>query len=190
MIRVSLVATLCLNLIGVTPGPSSSVLPEAAYVSSARYTNAFFGFFFPLPQERGFHIASVKSTRLERYLFALGGAQGNTTLVISAKQMNSGDADQLMRAAPVIWLHGKEFGKGISDEKTPEGGRVWKATYLTVIGSYLLEFNIQSRDSTVAKELEDCVEKIRFFDPAKARAVAGVESVPYNPAMLDHTAPR
>jgi hypothetical protein len=156
----------------------SATVPETAFISADRYTNAFFGFSLPLPQERDFHAARVKSSDNERYVFALGRAEGNTTIVISAKPMNGADAETLMRAAPQIWLHGMEFGKGTSQQKTP-AGKVWKATYLTVIDSYLLEFNIQSNDQSVVKELERCVEEIRFFDPSKARAVAGPNSVEY-----------
>ena len=184
-INLSFVVALCSILLPMAFGQSSlSASPEAAFVSPDRYTNAFFGFSLPLPQESNFHIAPVKSPRNEHYLFALGREEGNTTLVISVKQMHSGDAEQLMRAAPLISLHGRDFGKGISDQKTPEG-RVWKAMYLTVLDGYLLEINIQSLDSNMAKKLEDCVEQVRFFDPAKARAVAGPNGIPYNPTLSD-----
>jgi hypothetical protein len=136
--------------------------------------NAFFGFSLPLPQESDFRIVDVKSPRGEHYLFVLGRKEANTALAISAKQMDSGDAERLMRAAPQISLHGHYFGRGISDQKTPNG-RVWKAMYLTVLDSYLLEINIQSLDPNMAKKLED------FFDPAKARTVAGPNGIPYNP---------
>jgi hypothetical protein len=55
--------------------------------------------------------------------------------------------------------------------------------YLTVIDSYLLEFNIQSFDRAMAEGLQHCVEDTRFFDPTKAKAVAGANSRPYNPAQ-------
>jgi hypothetical protein len=187
LMRLSILALLWSVLLGVTSGQSSLArVPEAAFVSPQRYTNAFFGFYLPLPEEQGFHTARVKASSVgEHYLFALGREQANTTLVISAQQMKSEDAAQLMRAAPLISLHGIEFGKGVSDKKTREGGRIWKAVYLTVIGNYLVEFNIQSLDSGMAKKLENCVEEIRFFEPSKAGAVAGVNSVPYNPSLSD-----
>jgi len=181
--KLSFGVALCAILLPMAFGQSSlSTSPEAAFVSPDRYTNAFFGFSLPLPQESNLHVAQVKSPRGEHYLFALGRDEGNTTLVISATQMHSGDAQQLMRAAPLVSLHGRDFGRGISDQKTPEG-RVWKAMYLTVLDGYLLEINIQSLDSNMAKKLEDCVEQVRFFDPANARAVAGPNGRLYSPTV-------
>ena len=181
--KLSFVVALCAILLPRASGKSKfGDLPEDAFVSPGRYTNAFFGFSLPLPQESNFHIAQVKSPRGEHYLFALGGEEGNTTFVIFATQMHSGDAQKLMQAAPLVSLHGRDFGRGISDQKTPEG-RVWKAMYLTVLDGYLLEINIQSLDSNIAKKLEDCVEQVRFFDPAQARAVAEPNGRPYNPTV-------
>lgn len=96
--------------------------------------------------------------------------------------MNSADAEKLMQAAQYTNIYGKEFSEGISHEDRPQG-TVWKAMYLTVIDSYLLEFNIQSFDRAMAEGLQHCVEDTRFFDPTKAKAVAGANSRPYNPAQ-------
>jgi hypothetical protein len=183
----SFVVGLCPVLLSMAFVQSSfGASPEDAFVSPDRYTNAFFGFSLPLPKDLHFHIAQSKSSDIsERYLFALGREEGNTTLVISARQMDSQDAERLMRAAqPLISLHGQNFGKGISDQKTAKG-RVWKALYLTVLDGYLLAINVQSLDSNTARKLEDCVEEIRFFDPAKARAVAGPNGIQYKPTATD-----
>ena len=100
--------------------------------------------------------------------------------VISAQQMPIEDAERLMRAAPRYGIHGKEFSKGVYHEKRPEGTE-WGVMYLTVSSVYLLEFNIQSLDLSMAQDLERCVEEITFFDPAKAREIAGANAKPYNP---------
>jgi hypothetical protein len=162
-----------------------AAVPEAAFLSSHRYTNAFFGFSLPLPEDPAFRVAPVSSSGKEHNLFGLGQERGHTAFVISAQPMNSNDAEQLMHAAQQTMIHGKEFSEGISHEERPQG-TVWKAMYLTVIDSYLLEFNIQSFDRTMAEDLQHCVEETRFFDPAKAKAVAGPNSRPYNPALSHH----
>jgi hypothetical protein len=110
----------------------------------------------------------------------LAGGKGHTIFIISAQQMMARDAERLMRAAPQSMIHGKEFSKGVSHQKAPEG-TVWKAMYLTVINNYLLEFNLQSRDPGIAEDLEHCVEETKFFDPAKAKEIAGPNGAPYPP---------
>ena len=77
------------------------------------------------------------------------------------------------------------LGKGISHEKSPDG-TVWKATYVKALDGYLLQFNIQSLDREMTENLEHCVEQIKFFDPTKARVVAGDDSRPYNPRSSGH----
>jgi hypothetical protein len=92
------------------------------------------------------------------------------------------DAEKLMRGAPPIRIHGKDFSKGISQEKGPSG-TVWKAMYLTVSNQFLLEFQIQSLDPNLTASFEHCVEDTDFFDPAKAQEIAGPNGRPYNPAQ-------
>jgi hypothetical protein len=113
-------------------------------------------------------------------LFGLAKEKGLTVFDISAQQMDSKFAEQLMRAANWTLIRGKEFSKGVSQQKKPEG-ILWKIMYLTVIDSYLLEFSIQSFDANVAEDLQHCVEATEFFDPAKAKVIAGAKSRPYNP---------
>jgi hypothetical protein len=159
-------------------------VPEAAFLSMGRYTNAFFGFSLPLPPDPTFNIAQVSpppGILHAHALLGLGKEEGNTTFVISARQMMPDDAEKLMRAAPSIRIHGKEFSKGISQQKD-RAGTVWKAMYLTVINQFLLEFEIQSLDPKLTAEFEHCVEDTNFFDPAKAQEIAGPNGRPYNPA--------
>jgi hypothetical protein len=171
-------------------GPSPAV-PEAAFVSADKYTNAFFGFSMPLPHDPNYHLASISSPGSEHHLFGLAKEKGHTVLDISAEQMNSTFAERLIRSAPVISIHGKQFSKGVS-RQNEASGTVWKVMYLTIIDSYLLEFVIYSLDAGTAEELQHCVEATVFFDPAKARALAGPNSRPYTlapPAGLAQRTP-
>jgi len=58
---------------------------------------------------------------------------------------------------------------------------VWKATYLTDINIYLIQFDIQSLDPNIVTNFEGCVESTIFFDPAKAKEIAGDKGKPYPP---------
>jgi len=87
-----------------------------------------------------------------------------------------------MRAGPPIQIHGKEFSKTISQQKGPAGTR-WTATYQTVSGQFLLLFDIQSLDPSMTEKFEHCVEDTIFFDPVKAKEVAGPNGRPYNPTV-------
>ncbi len=157
--------------------------PGAAFLSLGRYTNAFFGFSLPLPPDPAFQIAKVSTpgTLGTWYgLFGLIREKGQTAFTISGQPMMPDKAERLMRAAPGITLHGKEFSRGISHQKGPRG-TVWQAMYLTVSGNWLLSFDIQSLDPNMAENLEHCVEQTTFFDPDKAREIAGPNGKPYKP---------
>jgi len=159
-------------------------VPEAAFVSADRYTNAFFGFSLPLPSEPDYHIGQVSERGQLHHLFALGHDKEHTALVLSARQMFWRDAEQLVKQYPQyrILIDGREFSKMNSRQKEHDG-TLWKAQYLTAIDSYVLALEIQSLDPRITKNLERrCVEKIKFFDPAKAKEIAGPNASPYNPA--------
>jgi hypothetical protein len=158
-------------------------VPEAGFVSVDRYTNAFFGFSLPLPSDPGYHIGLVSEWGQWHHLFGLGQDKGHTALVIAAQQMFWRDADGLVKRYPQyrILIDGREFSKMSSRQKEADG-TAWRVTYLTASGSYVLKFDIQSLDPGIAKNLEHYVEEIKFFDPAKAKQVAGPNARPYNPA--------
>jgi hypothetical protein len=160
--------------------------PGAAFLSLGRYTNAFFGFSLPLPPDPAFQIAQVSTSGMLgtwHGLFGLVRDKGHTVFTIRGQAMMPDQAQRLMRAAPELLIHGKEFSRGISQEKGPVG-TVSKAMYLTVVGNWLLEFNIESLDPNMAENLEHCVEQTTFFDPDKAREIAGPNGKPYKPASL------
>jgi hypothetical protein len=182
MTKRSSVVALLFVFLRVCCAQNASV-PEAAFLSVDRYTNAFFGFSLPLPQNPLFQVVPVAHSKMgERNLLGLVQEKGRSVLIITALQMmDSRDAERLM-TAPSTRINGKEFSKGISHEKGPEG-TVWKAMYLTATDHpvFLLEFSIQSFDPSIAEGLEHCVEQTTFFDPAKAREIAGPDARPYNP---------
>jgi len=156
-------------------------VPGAAFLSLDKYTNAFFGFSLPLPPDPAFRIAEVSKSGLWLGYRLFGLAGRGTTFVISAQWMTPEDAERIMSGAPRILINGKQFSRGLSHRKQPQG-TIWQAMYWTVADNYLLTFHIQSLDRGLAEEFEHCVEQTRFFDPAKAKQIAGPSARPYSPS--------
>jgi hypothetical protein len=173
--------TLLLAHIGCAQGVSR-VVPESGFVSSEMYVNAFFGFSLPLPRD-GYHIAHISSNiRREQNLFGLAQERGATLFSVSAQQTDTKLASKLMGVNPIISVDGQQFSKGVSQQKK-DGNTEWTAMYLTALDGYLLQFEIHSRDRGIAEDLQRCVEEIKFFNPSKAKEVAGPNSREYNPAL-------
>lgn len=160
--------------------------PETGFISPDKYTNAFFGFSLPLPQDpalRGFTLPPKFHS-----VFGLQAqANGLTTFAVFAKE-TSGASSKLARKAAAgpkeqgtrkIEIDGREFWKGGSQQKS-SAGEMRTASYVTAINGYLLSFEIVSFDPKLADTLQHCVESVKFFDPIKAREMAGPNSRAYN----------
>jgi hypothetical protein len=186
----SVLAALAL-LLGVCCAQEASVVvPEAGFISSDRYTNAFFGFSLPLPQDSAFRGFQLPSNAASHSLFGLQAQKnGLTAFTIVATQMNGASSEQARKAASEpkgqnvkrTDIDGKEFWKGESQVKSSTG-KMWSVTYVTPINGYLLKFLIVSFDGKLTEVLQHCVEATKFFDPAKAQEMAGSNSRAYNPA--------
>jgi len=172
---------------GCTAQEPSPTTPEAGFVSSEKYTNAFFGFSLRLPQDpalRGFALPSNFHS-----LFGLQAqANGLTTFAIFAKE-TSGASSKLARKAAAgpkeqdtkkLNIDGKEFWKSDSQQKS-SAGKMRTIDYETAINGYLLSFQIISFDPKLTGTLQDCIESVKFFDPTKAREMAGPDSREYHP---------
>jgi len=174
---------------GCAAQETSVAVPEAGFVSSEKYTNAFFGFSLPLPQDsalRGFALPSRSHS-----LFGLQSqAHGLTAFVIFAKE-TSGASSTLARKAAAgpkeqdtkkINIDGKEFWRSDSQQKS-SAGKMRTIDYETAINGYLLSFQIISFDPKLTEALQHCIESVKFFDPAQAREMAGPNSREYHPAV-------
>jgi hypothetical protein len=168
---------------------ASVAVPEAGFISPDKYTNAFFGFSLPLPQDAAFHGFQLPSSGASHSLFGLQAQKkGLTAFTVVATQMNGASSEQARKAASEpkaqnvkkTEIDGKEFWKGESQEKSP-AGKMWITTYVTAINGYLLKFLIVSFDAKLTEDLQHCIEAAKFFDPAKAHEVAGSNSRAYNP---------
>jgi hypothetical protein len=167
----------------------SVAVPEAGFISPDKYTNAYFGFSFPLPQGPGFRGFQLPSKGTSHSLFGIQAQEnGLTAFTIDAAEINGAATEQARQAASEqkaqkvikIQIGGREFWKGESHEKSP-AGKMWSVIYVTTINGYLLKFRIVSFDTKVTEHLQRCIEATQFFDPIKAQEVAGPNSRAYNP---------
>jgi hypothetical protein len=168
---------------------SAVTVPEAGFVSPDKYTNAYFGFSLPLPQNSGFRGFQLPSNGTGHSLFGIQAQKNGLALfTIVATEMNGASTEQARKAASepksqkVIKteIGGKEFWKGESQVKS-SAGKMWNMTYVTAINGYLLKFLIVSFDAKVTEDLQHCIEAAQFFEPTKAQEVAGPNSRAYNP---------
>jgi hypothetical protein len=175
---------------------TSVTTPENGFISPEKYTNAFFGFSPPLPQGPSFTEFRIPSNGKMHNLYGMKAHTKNglglSAFIIVANEINGASSDQAREAASSIkgrdvkrtQLVGKEFWKSeIEDNSTY--GKIRTITYATAINGYVLKFQIIAFDGKLAKDFEQCIEALQFFDPAKAETIAGVNSRPHYPAALD-----
>jgi len=181
-----------------------TVTPESAFTSASKYTNAFFGFALPMPKNLAslFREATppLNGVSSHHFLFGLQSLSTNysgahatpikpTLLNVTAEQ-SSAAPDEARKAASgpkgqsvtQIEIGGKEFWKGELQEKVPQG-KMRSIVFATALNGFVLQFDVESFDGKLTDELQNCIAAIVFFDPAKARDVAGPDSRAYNPAI-------
>jgi hypothetical protein len=166
------------------------VKPESAFVSSEKYANAFFGFSLALPQDphvRNLIVPSPESS--QHSLFGLQAqTNGLTALSITAIKTSGGASDEDAKKALApsdaqavrkIAIGGKQFWKSESQQERA-GNKMRSLTYAAALNGYVVKFLVISFDPKLADELEQSIESINFFDPAKAKEMAGPNSQPYS----------
>jgi hypothetical protein len=168
---------------------ASVAVPESGFISPDKYTNAFFGFSLPLPQDSAFRAFQLPPNGTSHNLFGLQAQKnGLTAFTIEATLKNGASSEQARNAASEpkakdvkkIEIDGKEFWKGESQVKS-SAGKMWSTNYVTIAHGYLLKFVIVSFDGKLPEALQHCIEASKFFDPAKAQEMAGSNSREYNP---------
>ncbi len=161
------------------------ISPESAFLTPPAYTNAFFGFSLPLPQTFPYHLANMSGIQNQRELFALAGmptlnSTSGTLFMISAREMSTSSAEEVMKVSNHIFIGGRDFTKDSGVGKEGKATVLYTA-YGVLINNYLVRFEILTPDSDKKKELERCVERITFFAPKEAKKVAGPNAQPFSP---------
>jgi len=172
-----------------TPTPQASGSLEEGFVSRTKYTNAFFGFTLQFPQDTSLHGLSLPSGNPSRhFLFGLKSVEhGITALTVTAAPSGLASAEDARKAASGpkgqnakrIEIGGKEFWKSESQDKGA-AGKMWTVKYAAALMGYILEVDIVSFDGKLTNELERSIESVTFFNPEKAKEMAGADSQPYN----------
>jgi hypothetical protein len=200
-VRISLLLMLLPSAVARPISPSSAALgtnPESGFVSKTKYTNAFFGFFLPLPRDLAFsdYRTSFNQETCHYFLFGLrtyttapiGPLRPKLTVFfVTAKK--STDPEDLHRAAggpkeaipTKIEIGGREFWTSEVEDKTPEG-TAHHLAFSTETQGYIVQFNVESFDKKVTAKLRESISRIEFFDTVKAQDIAGPDSKPYLPA--------
>jgi TPR repeat protein len=176
---------------------SPSITPESAFVSHLKYVNAYFGFLLTLPNDpalREFNLSTKDSSRhvllaLEEQKFktgVFGGKPQLTAFVVLARHVVHASSDDARHAAAgpngrtikPIKIGGKKFWESQTSAKGP-GGKMRQTIIAGSLNDYVLQFQIDSFDEKLAKQLESCVLAISFFEPSEAEKIAGPNSRPY-----------
>lgn len=190
--RISLLLAFCSAWAISQTKPTSPLLPESSYVSKQAYTNAFFGFTLPLPPHRAFQPVDLSASQKQFEHFLFGAEyreRGQSTLLISAKQAAGDVYEEAKRAAATgnkkgleaLNIGGKLFWKNQSEDKTA-AGKLRSLHYTASMGGYILDVLLISYDQKVTEDLKHSIESLRFFDPARARDVAGPNAEAYLPS--------
>jgi hypothetical protein len=199
------IACLVAGAFGQSAPPPSSVpdlVPETGFVSSTKYTNAFFGFSMPLPTDpalRDFKL-SFKKDDAHHFLFGLqaqkfssgrwGPPSSKLTAFLVTATRSDGSPDQASQVASgpkkqktqEIELGGKKFWESDVEEKLP-AGKVRSVIVVGLVNGYVLQFNIESFDGKLTDQFRRSIEGITFFDPAKVSEFAGPDSKPCTAAV-------
>jgi hypothetical protein len=196
-VLIALIGT-CFLAIGAQPqsvsssATASAGAPEDAFISPEKYTNAFFGFALPIPQGGQFQqFTPALQDHSRHMLFGLLSFSSRlSTLLVTANEPN-GSPEDVKRAASgptgqstkPVTIAGKQFWKSESEQKN-SAGKLRSVDYATQLKGYVVVFRIAAFDPKLADELEGAVESLTFFDPPKAKDVAGLDSRPYYPSGL------
>lgn len=169
-------------------GPED-LAPDSAYISPTKYTNAFFGFSMELPRELQWGTLSENYGKNDSYFLcgALVMRATKLTMVSAMARKPEGDIDDAARKAVTrgfakppreVEIAGKKFWVA-EEELKKNGTTMWHVDYATPLDGSVLQIDIFSGDSKLAREIQRSVGEIKFFDPAKAAEMAGPDSKPF-----------
>lgn len=171
---------------------SAELVPEAGFLSPSKYTNAFFGFSIPLPEDANLRELNLSKAMGGHFIVGFQSSlNGLSTFVVTAEKAGGDSVKEAKQAAAgpkslktkEIQIGGQTFWRGASEENGT-GGRMRTLSYATVLNGYMLRFDILSFSQKLTKELEQSIERLTFFDPVKAKEMAGTDSRAYPPVAL------
>jgi hypothetical protein len=183
-----------LSVCGQSSSPallSPDVGPETGFLSPSKYTNAFFGFSISLPQNAGLREKTLSLNRGTRDHLLIGfhsPDKGLISFTITARELGGESEKEAKKSAAgpdsskpkETKIAGKTFWRGASSEKVGDR-KMQTLIFSTAINNYALQFEVISFNAEITAEIERNIEQLAFFDPSKARVIAGADSKPYMP---------
>jgi hypothetical protein len=183
------------------PAPAEQHYPEEAYLSSTRYTNAYFGFEIDLPADARLEpVPQAVATDGRVQLLEVGGPPpADAEVSISAfpvRSKNLGAKVMLRRALDQELFRGVEELHGLS--KTTLSGRQFyfyetrrgidqHMLVATDVNGYVLIMQLGAHDSRIVKELESSFQQLVFFAPAQVKQYVKSDAQAYEgPAISSH----
>ena len=130
--------------------------------------------------------SKVRSAKPKPALFFIKGEQSSAASIGDLQKQFSklGFGDIVQRQ-----LGGRDFYRGELRQSNATG-KLQIIEYATFDGEYVLRFMISSYDRKLTKEWEHSIQLVSFFDPGKAREMAGVDARPYRgPSFIAEPAP-
>jgi hypothetical protein len=186
IVKNSISRTVLLVLVSaVMPQAQRTFRPEDGFISSTRYTNAFFGFSLPFPQDA--QLKPVVQNALARNTFqhllfaANGTGKGLPLIVVGAEKLGGpGDADPIktefgVHKVDIVQTSGKTFFRS----RWEEADRTFRIMYGMPMRGYVLFISTFSYDQRVLDEFDRSIQALTLFDPTKAREYAGPDAQPY-----------
>jgi hypothetical protein len=181
------------GLFGQTPAPSPALpptpAPETGFLSATTYTNAFFGFALPLPDDADPSPMprALRASIFGHFLIGLGATGTQVAvLTVTAAESPLGSKDGARNAVygphlkmKELQIAGKDFWRSESKQESPKDTK--KIVYATSLNGYVLQFRIISSSQQATEKLEKSIAGLTFFDPRKAQELAGLGSRPYDP---------
>jgi hypothetical protein len=170
---------------------SQPATPDAGYLSPSKYTNSFFGFSLSLPTDVQFREPTLTSLNPAYDLLLSLDAVGSRHAALFARVKKSeSTVETLQRAAAgtkgqnavKVMIGEKEFWMSVVEGDTARG-HVRHAGFASALNGYVLEIHIVAADAALYQELTDNVKSIVFFDPIRAKEIAGPDSRPYTPTV-------
>jgi hypothetical protein len=183
--------------------------PSSGFLSAGKYTNAYFGFSLPLPQDPGIDVMDPSrltpmltsvmhaiqmpdSARIWVLFGLIKRGQGRSSVMVMAKEVKDADKEERQDAAAEkagakrIVIGGQNFLEvplNLFRARLPYQGTV----YTTLLRGYRLVFQVGCSDCDSMEAMDKAVRGMIFFEPAKAAEMAGPgshrfgQNLPLNP---------
>lgn len=181
-------------LTGAPQSASGALDPEDGFLSSTRYTNAYFGFQLDLPAEAHLQPVPMPATsdRRIQLLDLVNPASPHALVSLSAyeyRNKNYPDAKAILRRhldqelmVGVEELHGVAkttiAGHQFYYFETRRGTEQY-TEFATELDSYVLLAVLQANDSQMVRNLVTALNGIQFFSPSEAARHAGSSAAAY-----------